>query len=195
VVSFTDPAAVYARVCDWLTAGVASGRHPFHRMAVATTDRDGAPTARTVVVRGFDPAARTLVFHADARSPKVGEIARDPRVGLLLYDPVARVQVRTTATAVAHRGDDAARDLWQGSRDDIRAGYAAARGPGEVMGPDEPSPYPPPQETDDPFAFDRFVAFTCRFDALDVLELHPDGHRRVRLTWAGDGVAIERLAP
>ncbi len=69
-----------------LAEGARDGRSPFRTPALATLGRDGAPQLRTVVLRGFDPAARSLSIHTDRRSAKVAELAADPRAALHVYD-------------------------------------------------------------------------------------------------------------
>ena len=72
--------------------GVADRRHPFHTPVLATTGLDGAPQARTVVLRGIDPATHQLRLHTDARAGKVAELAAEPRHPMF-YMP-ARIAVR-----------------------------------------------------------------------------------------------------
>ena len=62
-----------------LARGVADRRSPFHTPTLASLNADGAPSLRTVVLRGFDPARRELRVHTDARSAKLAELAAEPR--------------------------------------------------------------------------------------------------------------------
>ncbi len=61
-------------------------------MAIATASRDGAPSLRMVLLKGFDE--RGFVFFTRYDSRKGRELAENPRAALLLYwDPLGR-QVR-----------------------------------------------------------------------------------------------------
>ncbi len=181
---FRDAAGCYARVADALAA-----RSPgFRLMAVATTGTDG-PEVRTVVVRGFDPAARTVTFHADLRSPKIPQLAADPRVGVVLYDSASRVQLRIRARAEVHHGDEVARAAWDATRPSARGDYASAAPPSAPLSPDAPN-VPEPL---DPGAFTNFAVVVCQVVDLDVLELRDDGHCRGRFRWTGDEIRLERL--
>jgi pyridoxamine 5'-phosphate oxidase len=192
---FRDTEGCYGRVAGWFHAGLQSVSHPFHVMAVATVDADGVPDARTLVLRGFDPVGRELRFHTDARAPKLDHLRTQPRVTLLFYDDSVRLQVRIPAMATIHREDGTAAAAWGSSAEQTRDPYAAADGPGVELEWDAPSAYPPTPQVDDPVAFGNFVLVTCRFDAMDVLELNSAGHRRVVFAWDGDELRMTRVAP
>lgn len=69
-------------------------------MALATRDRDGAPSARMVICRGFDLERGWLVFYTDRRSPKGEQLAAHPRAALLFHwEPLER-QVRIEGPVV-----------------------------------------------------------------------------------------------
>lgn len=179
---FTDAAAAFGKVSTHLQRGLSEPRHPCRTLTVATN----GPSARTVVLRAFDPMHRVAWFHTDRRSPKFGELTADPRVCLLWYDPDARLQVRMPATAILHTGDAEARAAWQSLAETSKRDYAALTGPGGDLTADD---------GEDPAAAERhFVAVACQFDSLDLLELHVTGHRRALLTWDNTW-HIKRLAP
>ena len=193
---FADADGVYARTAWRLGAAARSAEHPFHLFTLSTVGPDRYPHARVVVLRGFDPVERSVRFYTDCRSPKVRHMAGEPRVALLFYDPAARLQLRIPASARLHHEDADAREAWLACPPDHRALYRGESGPGTGLDPDAAVGIAPPaagEEDDD--AFGRFVVVVCHFDALDVTELHPDGHRRVRLTWGPHGLDIDRLAP
>lgn len=190
-----DAEGCYGRIAGWLHAGLQSPAHPFHLLAAATVDPDGAPDVRTVVMRGFDPEVREVRFFTDARAQKLDHLRREPRVSLLFYDPAVRLQVRIPAAAAIHHEDGAAAAAWGSSPEATRDPYAALDGPGAVLDWDAPAAYPPTPAVDDPTAFGNFVLVACRFDAMDVLELNPAGHVRVRFAWADGGLRMARVAP
>ncbi|WP_270938413.1 pyridoxamine 5'-phosphate oxidase family protein [Falsiroseomonas oryzae] len=164
-----------------LARGVADRRHPFHTPTLATVAPDGAPEARTLVLRGFEAATRTIRLHTDARSGKVASLLREPRCALHLYDPGAKVQLRLSGRAALHGGDAVAAAAWQASRDFSRMCYAIEPAPGT------PVAAPPPAPRDAAAGEAQFRVLLLRFDRLDWLELAAAGHLRARFDWHGDG--------
>ena len=190
---FADPADVYSRTAAWLARAVADPGHPFRWPAVATVGPDGFPVVRTVVLRAFDGAARVATFHTDVRARKVAHLRADPRLALHFYDPNTRFQVRLPATATLHHADDVARAEWDRLPDTGRATYDEPEAPGAPLPPDAPVRPPAPAAATDAAVFARFVAVRCRFDELELLELHPAGNRRAVLAWAAGGVTLTRI--
>jgi hypothetical protein len=163
-----------------LARGVADRRSAFHTPTLATIGTDGAPEARTVVLRGFEAASRTLRMHTDGRSAKAAELARDARCALHLYDAGAQLQLRLSGRAALHAEDTVAEQGWAGSRDFSRMCYAIEPAPGT------PIAAPPPAPRDAAAGRAAFCVILLRFDRLEWLELAAGGHRRARFTWAGE---------
>lgn len=63
-------------------------------MTVATATPDGAPSARTVLLRGFD--GRGFVFFTNYRSRKARELEANPRAAVVLNWPRLHRQVRAS---------------------------------------------------------------------------------------------------
>jgi pyridoxamine 5'-phosphate oxidase len=63
-------------------------------MTLATASEDGTPSARTVLLKGFDE--RGFVFFTDYRSRKGAELKRNPRAALVFFWPELERQVRIT---------------------------------------------------------------------------------------------------
>lgn len=186
------PADAWTWLAGELHAATRSARHCLHLVTLATVDADGAPTARTVVLRHIDADRRELRFHTDIRSPKVAAIRHRPHVTLHWYDPVARLQLRIAARASLHHDDDLARAAWDASATMSRACYTAAP-PGSAVDAFPPAAVPPAAGDDSGLA--NFAVVACRFDAVEVLVLHASGHQRVRLDLAHSPVTWCVLAP
>lgn len=164
-----------------LARGAADRRHAFHTPTLATIGLDGAPQARTLVLRGFEPAARSLRLHSDTRAGKWAELRREPRCALHLYDAGAAVQIRLAGRATLHEGEDpAAEAAWRGSRDFSRMCYAV------LPAPATPVPAPPPAPRDAEAGRAAFGVLSFTFHALEWLWLAAEGHRRARFLWAAD---------
>jgi pyridoxamine 5'-phosphate oxidase len=188
------PAAeTWTLVAAELSAAVRSGRHPFHLFTIATLGSDGSPRARTVVLRGFDAAAREIRFHTDARSPKAAELARDGRAALHWYDPAGRLQIRITALATLHHEDAVARQAWEAAASMSRGCYTSPAAPGTPL-PAVPAA-PPPAGHDDARGLANFAVVCCRFDTVELLALHASGHERLRLDLDGPKPLATILAP
>lgn len=164
-----------------LSRGIADRRSPFHTPCLGSVDAAGAPVLRTVVLRGFDPAARQLRIHTDLRSGKAAELRANPAVALHGYDPAAQVQLRLSGTATLHAEDAVADAAWAASRPFSRRCYAIAEAPGT------PCAAPPGAPADDAAGRPNFAAVLIAFDRLDWLWLAASGHRRARFAWDADG--------
>lgn len=66
-------------------------------MTLATAAADGAPSARVVLLRGFDE--RGFVFYTNYESRKSAELAANARAALVLHWPELKRQVRIEGTA------------------------------------------------------------------------------------------------
>jgi hypothetical protein len=192
---FHDVTGCFSRVAGWFHHGLRAPEHPFHTMTLATVGINGLPEARTVVMRGFDPDAKEIRFHTDARSPKVAELRAAPAVTLLFYDPHVRLQVRIPAVAVLHHEDNTATAAWGSCAETSRTPYAAHDPPGRILKLDADVPTPIIPSVDDALALSRFVLVACRFSTMDVLELCSTGHRRVAFNWSDHEIKLTRLAP
>jgi len=177
------PAECLAEAFRLLSRGVADRRSAFHTVTLATVGPDGAPEARTLVLRGFEPATRTIRLHSDSRSAKVTALEADPRCVIHLYDAPAKIQLRLSGRAALHRSDALADAAWAASRDAARMVYAVQPAPGTAVAA-------PPVAPQDPVAGRAwFALLLVRVDRLEWLELAASGHRRARFAWTGDSPA------
>lgn len=90
-----DPIAQFGR---WYDAWRATGPEEPDAVALATADASGAPSARMVLLKGFD--ARGFVFYTNEDSRKGRELAANPRAALLFFWPELRRQVRVEGSVV-----------------------------------------------------------------------------------------------
>ena len=95
-----DPIVQFRR---WFEEWLATGPYDANAFIVATTDTDGWPSARAVLLKGLD--GRGFVFHTNRRSAKGLDLETSGRAALcFLWHPVER-QVRVVGT-VEHLPDD-----------------------------------------------------------------------------------------
>jgi pyridoxamine 5'-phosphate oxidase len=86
------PASPYALFAQWYLAAEAAELPEPTAMTLATATASGVPSARMVLLRGFDE--RGFVFYTNYQSRKAAELAENPHAALVMYwAPLAR-QVR-----------------------------------------------------------------------------------------------------
>jgi pyridoxamine 5'-phosphate oxidase len=99
-----DPLTQFAR---WYEAAVVATGDRAAAMTVATATPDGRPSARVVLLRGFD--ARGYVFFTNYDSRKGGELAANPVAAAVLYwaemDAQVRIEGRVERVAVSESDD------------------------------------------------------------------------------------------
>jgi pyridoxamine 5'-phosphate oxidase len=91
----TDPIVEFAR---WFDEALKARVMEPNAMTLATVGGDGSPSARVVLLKGFDD--RGFVFFTDYRSQKGQELQRNPRAALVLYWPELERQVRVTGSTI-----------------------------------------------------------------------------------------------
>ena len=95
-----DPIVQFQR---WLEEWLSANPYDANAVILATTDADGWPSARAVLLKGLDE--RGFVFHTNRRSAKGLDLDRSHRASLcFLWHPLER-QVRVVGTA-EHLPDD-----------------------------------------------------------------------------------------
>src|SRR3974390_2844138 len=76
----------------WFEQASRAGMIEPNAMTLATSTRDGHPSARVVLLKGVD--ARGFVFYTDYRSRKGAELDANPRVSLCVWWDALQRQVR-----------------------------------------------------------------------------------------------------
>jgi pyridoxamine 5'-phosphate oxidase len=83
-----DPVVQFAL---WLEAALAAYPGMPNVMTLATADKDGVPSARTILLKGFD--ASGFVFFTNYESHKGRELSANPHAALVFYWPDLHRQV------------------------------------------------------------------------------------------------------
>ena len=179
---YDDLAASAAYGWSMLERGVKDRKSAFHTPSVATLTAEGAPTIRTVVLRGCDTQNKTVRFHTDTRSGKIAELTQNPQAALHFYDANAKIQLRLAAKLETASGAtyDAA---WANTRPMSRECYQVTQSPGSLI--------------DDPYqvAFDaaatqdgeaHFAPVVAHILKMEWLYLAARGHRRALFDFEQD---------
>ena len=189
-----DPVSMFARWFDEVT--VAGLLEP-NAMVLSTTGPAGAPSSRTVLLKGFDQDG--FVFYSNHASRKGADLAVDPRCALLFgwYPLQRQVRVEGSAVLVPRPETDAyfatrprgsqlgawasAQSTVVASRGELEAAYAAAE---ERFG-DGPIPAPP-----------YWGGYRVRPERVEFWQGRRNRmHDRLVYERAGDGWTVRRLAP
>ena len=96
-----DPTVQFRR---WFDEAFAAGLHEPNAMTVATVGRDGRPSARVVLLKGFDE--RGFVFYTNQEGRKGREIAENPYCALVFYWGELERQVRIEGRASPVPGEE-----------------------------------------------------------------------------------------
>lgn len=189
-----DPLAQFA---GWFADAQTAELEEPNAMVLATATADGAPSARVVLLKGFDQ--RGFVFFTDYRSRKGDELDANPRAALVLYWSELERQVRITGAVTRTSAEESetyfrSRPIgsrlgaWVShqshpipSREVLEAGLREAErrfGGGDV-------PLPP-----------HWGGYRLNPEIIEFWQGRENRlHDRIRYQRDGDGWKIERLAP
>ena len=189
-----DPLIEFGR---WFEEALKAEARDPNAMTLATANAEGVPSARIVLLKGFDQ--RGFVFFTDYRSRKGSELAENPRAALVFYWPELERQVRITGGTTQtdrQESEEYFRSRPRGSRlgawishqSQVIAGRQEldARVPElerRYLGDDVPLP---------PY----WGGFRLRPDSIEFWQGRSSRlHDRIRYVRSGDSWRIERLSP
>ena len=96
------PAEPLEVVVRWLAQAWAAHQQPnANSMVLATSTREGRPSARVVLCKDIVPQPGFLVFYTNYRSSKGRQLADNPRAAALMHWDALHRQVRIEGTVVA----------------------------------------------------------------------------------------------
>ena len=146
----------FGQFTAWYAEAVAAGQIEPAAMTVATATPEGRPSARVVLLRGFDE--RGFVFHTNYESAKGRELAVNPWAALVVHWDLLGRQVRISGRVerLSREGSEAyfasrpagsRRAAWASAQSDVvfggRAELEQAFAKAEARFPDDLVPLPP----------------------------------------------------
>lgn len=172
---------LHDHIWQTLSEGVAHRHAPARNVALATVAPTGdAPELRTVILRAADKPSATLDFHTDLRSAKVAALRLRPLAEALVWDPVARLQIRLSGPVSILTGPSVT-DAWNRVPEPARISYGNLPGPGEPI----PDALAYTSGTGDAvFAVLRMSV--TQIDALHLGDRHRRAHFRKVDNWQGE---------
>ena len=167
-----DLGEIEAAIWRELALAVHDPGHGWRVAVLATTDGQAAD-ARSVVLREFDPATRTLLIYADSRSPKARQIEAFPGGTLVLWSQAlgwqlrlrVALQMRSEGLGVSSRW--ARLKLTPAAQD-----YLSPLPPGTMLEAPAPAHVPARESRG------HFAVLAAVIQRIDWLELDARGHRR-----------------
>lgn len=181
---------------SWFDEAVAAGAPEPNAMVLATADADGRPSARTVLLKGYDEAG--LVFYTNYGSRKGCELAENPRAGVVF--PWIALARQVVVTGDVTRVDREQSEQYFHSRPrGSQLGAAASPQSQVIRGREEldkawrraEQSYPGEVALPDGWGGFRLAPLTVEFWQGQTDRLHD----RLRYRRTGSGWVVERLAP
>lgn len=147
--------------------------HDWRTPVLTSVDAQGAPQARTVVLREADPGTQELTFYTDSRSPKVAELQAAPLCALVFWSKRLGWQLRISARVHVDTKGPLLDAAWSRVSQSAAAGdYLSAAAPGSPL-------HLQGNALDQQHNMAILIA---QVQVLDWLELARSGHRRALLT-------------
>jgi pyridoxamine 5'-phosphate oxidase len=190
-----DPLALFAQ---WYLAAEAAELPEPSAMTLATATEDGTPSARMVLLRGFDE--RGFVFYTNYQSRKAEELKQNPRAALVLFWAPFLRQIRIEGAVVpilAEESDAYFRKrplghqlgAWTSPQSQVIVDRAYLEGRLEILKAQFANSAEVPRPPH--WGGYRVIAHTIEFWQGRENRLHD----RLRYRRVADGWVIERLAP
>lgn len=126
----TAPTTPLPLFTAWFAEAVAAGQSEPHTMSLATTDEDGHPDVRIVMLHGADENGWAFATHATSRKGR--QLSAHPHAALAFYWPVLGRQVRVRGPITSAPSAESQADLHARSTGALAAALTGCQS--EVLG-------------------------------------------------------------
>lgn len=162
---------VEAALWQQLAAAPGDRKHAWRTPVLATIDGEAAD-ARTVILREVDARQKQLLIYTDERAGKVRQLLNHPLGTLVMWSPALGWQLRCRVRLAVEMSGLASSSRWARVKLSPAAqDYLSPLPPGAPLDSLAPPGHSAVQR-------DYFSVIDAAVEAMDWLELHPDGHRR-----------------
>lgn len=151
---------------------------PLRTPVIASVDANGAPQARVMVLRAFDPQSMRLRLFTDSRSPKVRQLQTKADIQAVFYDGGQKLHFRVSGHAKLHTRSQMTHELWDQLPEFGRGDYLSRLPPGALI--NDPTEG---WHQDDAFGSEHFAVLDITIREVDWLKLSASGHKRAQLIW------------
>ncbi len=126
------PDIIFSTIIRDLKAASKTKDHAFRYFTLATSNINGHPRLRTVVLREVDDQLNCMIY-TDKRSKKINHISEQDIVSLLFFDPERFIQVVISARAMIITDDQTLRTIWKHIPQKSRKDYTTQLAPGKKV--------------------------------------------------------------
>ena len=154
----------------WLqiARGKADRKSPARCPTFITTNNDGYPRARTLVLRRSNRESDEIEFHTDKTSQKMLSLEKDSRAGIHFWLPKVQLQIQMDVNVKIKVGEVTA-PIWRNVPKNSRVSYGTIPTPGTII----KKPFDYEQNP----AQNRFAILICHIQLIELLHL---GAKHVR---------------
>lgn len=171
-----DLTQLESMVWDLFRRSVRDNKRGFHYLNVATIDKAGIPSIRTVILRKVSEGQYTVSFHTDARSRKYIHFLANPVFAIHAYDRKSNLQISIKAKPTLQHLSKEAEQLYRSLNPAAKALYSKNPAPMTIIDqPDEGRLI----EGGPDQGFENFVWVDAKILTMEILHLGRDMHRKM----------------
>jgi pyridoxamine 5'-phosphate oxidase len=167
---------VLERIWQELIRCTVDKHHEWRSPVLATIGLDGAPQARTVILRQVSKATQTIIIFTDRRTPKVAELEARPSGMLTFWSKRLGWQCRIALSFKIHTAGPEVDAAWERmSQSPAAKDYLALMAPGSLV-----SRRDAVEVTSSNKTAHHLALLSGQILSIDWLELGQSAHRRIR---------------
>jgi len=160
--------------------GKADKKSPARQPTFVTSNADGFPNARTLVMRRCDRKNNQIEFHTDTASSKIIELEKNSRAGIHIWLPKVQLQIQMDVVVKIKVGDITI-PYWNNVPTNSRVSYGTLPSPGNVIKSPFAYDYAPDQK--------RFAVLVCHIESIQLLLIgvkHIRANYKKTNNWQGE---------